>query len=92
MQDKVRRDHGLSHALAGFLTLEKLGLKALPMTPNGKVKKADLKTIVIEHLKSIDHPIPTLRKTPKEKFRAHSYLCGQRFWQWRKRVFHLMSQ
>jgi len=50
MQDKVRRDHGLSHALAGCVTLEQLGLKALPMTPNGKVKKADLKTIVMEYL------------------------------------------
>jgi hypothetical protein len=44
---------GLIYALDGIYTLEVLGLEKFPMTASGKVRKNELKKIVLEHRKSL---------------------------------------
>lgn len=59
MQQLVIKDMGSNCVPTAYLTLQELGMDAFPMTSSGKVRKVELKQLVIKHILASGKKHPT---------------------------------
>ena len=60
----VINDLGANYALAEVFTLEDLGLESFPLTASGKIRKAELRTLVDHHLQKLEQQRTNYKQTP----------------------------
>ena len=64
LQATIIRDLGTEYALADVFTLGDLGLECFPLTASGKVRKAELKTLVEQYLQKLEQQRTNDKGTP----------------------------
>ena len=64
LQGMVIRELGTEYALADVFTLGDLGLECFPLTASGKIRKAELKTLVNQHLQGLEQQRTNNKQTP----------------------------
>ena len=64
LRETIIRNLGAGYALAGVFTLEDLGLDNFPLTASGKIRKAELKTLVNQHLQKLEQKTTNNKQIP----------------------------